>query len=120
MANGVLLALLAVYAWSAVSLNFKASNLTHRGIISHGPYRYFRHPAYTCKVLAWWIGMVPPLYVAAQSSLWQALLMTGSMFGWSVIYYMRALTEEDHLRSVDGEYDAYCEKVKYRFIPGVI
>jgi protein-S-isoprenylcysteine O-methyltransferase Ste14 len=120
MVNSLLLALLAVYAWSAVALNFKASNLTHRGIISHGPYRYFRHPAYTSKVLAWWIGMIPPLYVAAQSSLWTALLMTGSMVGWSVIYYFRAVTEEDHLRSVDDEYDAYCQKVKYRFIPGVI
>lgn len=42
-----------------------------------------------------------------------------SVFGWSVIYYLRAVTEEDHLRKVDGEYDAYCEKVRYRFIPRI-
>ena len=119
-ANALLLGLMAIYAWAAVALNFKASNLTHRGVIAHGPYRYIRHPAYVCKNLAWWIGLIPALIVAGQTSLWAALTIMGSMFGWSVIYYMRALTEEDHLRSVDGEYDAYCQKVKYRFIPGVI
>ena len=39
--------------------------------------------------------------------------------GWSTLYVLRALTEEDHLRSVDSEYAAYAEKVRYRFIPGV-
>jgi protein-S-isoprenylcysteine O-methyltransferase Ste14 len=32
---------------------------------------------------------------------------------------LRALTEEDHLRSVDGEYATYAAKVRFRFIPGV-
>lgn len=119
-ANIFLLGLMAIYTSASVALNFKASNLTHRGIIAHGPYRYIRHPAYVCKNLAWWIGLMPALMVATGTSLTATLMTFGSMFGWSVIYYMRALTEEDHLRSVDGEYDAYCQKVKYRFIPGVI
>ena len=42
-----------------------------------------------------------------------------SVFGWSVIYYLRAVTEEDRLRGVDGEYAQYCAKVRRRFIPGV-
>ena len=33
---------------------------------------------------------------------------------------LRALTEEDHLRSVDGDYAAYARRVRYRFIPGVV
>jgi protein-S-isoprenylcysteine O-methyltransferase Ste14 len=119
-ANALLLVLMAIYTSASVALNFKASNLTHRGIIAHGPYRYIRHPAYVCKNLAWWIGLMPALLVALGTSPTATLMTFGSMFGWSVIYYMRALTEEDHLRSVDGEYDAYCQKVKYRFIPGVI
>jgi protein-S-isoprenylcysteine O-methyltransferase Ste14 len=41
------------------------------------------------------------------------------VLGWTLIYVLRALTEEDHLRSVDGEYAAYAAKVRYRFIPGV-
>ena len=35
------------------------------------------------------------------------------------MYYMRAITEERHLRR-DPEYRAYMKKVPYRFIPGVI
>ncbi len=119
-ANAMLLLLMAIYTSASIALNFKASNLTHRGIIAHGPYRYIRHPAYVCKNLAWWIGLIPALLIALDTSLTATLMTFGSMFGWSVIYYMRALTEEDHLRSVDGEYDAYCQKVKYRFVPGVI
>jgi protein-S-isoprenylcysteine O-methyltransferase Ste14 len=119
-ANVLLLCLLAVYTWASVALNFKASNLTHRGIVARGPYRYIRHPAYISKNLTWWIGLMPALIAALDKSQMDALAMVGSMLGWSVIYYMRALTEEDHLRSVDGEYDVYCQKVKYRFIPGVI
>ena len=120
VANVILLALLAVYAWAAVALNFKASNLCHRGIVANGPYRFVRHPSYVCKNVAWWIGLIPPICAAAQVSLPGAVAMAGSMLGWSVIYYIRALTEEDHLRSVDDEYDGYCQKVKYRFVPGVI
>lgn len=119
-ANALLLVLMAIYTSASVALNFKASNLTHRGIIARGPYRYIRHPAYVCKNLAWWIGLMPALLVALETSLTATLMTFGSMFGWSVIYYMRALTEEDHLRGVDGEYDAYCRQVRHRFIPGVI
>ncbi len=119
-ANALLLGLMAIYTSASIALNFKASNLTHRGIIAHGPYRFIRHPAYVCKNLAWWIGLGPALILAIQTSLTAILMTVGSMFGWSVIYYMRALTEEDHLRSVDDTYDQYCQKVKYRFVPGVI
>ena len=42
------------------------------------------------------------------------------MTGWSMIYLLRALTEEDHLRRVDGDYAAYASRVRWRFIPGVV
>lgn len=119
-ANVFLLGLMAIYASASVALNFKASNLTHRGIVASGPYRFIRHPAYVCKNLAWWIGLVPTLIIATEISMTETLITIGSMLGWSIIYLLRALTEEDHLRSVDNSYDQYCEKVKYRFIPGVI
>lgn len=118
-ANFLLLVLMAVYSWASVALNLKASNLTHRGIVDRGPYRYVRHPAYVCKNLAWWIGVQPALWEAMHTSLIAAVLVGGSMCGWSFIYALRALTEERHLRSVDGEYNRYCEQVRYRFIPGV-
>jgi protein-S-isoprenylcysteine O-methyltransferase Ste14 len=117
--NSLLLVLMAIYSWASVALNLKASNLTHRGIISHGPYRFVRHPAYVCKNAAWWLGTIPALIATWQVSAWDAMMIAGSALAWSAIYILRAMTEEDHLRRVDREYDAYCEKVCYRFIPGV-
>ncbi|MGJ3628557.1 DUF1295 domain-containing protein [Sphingomonas sp. MMS24-JH45] len=38
-----------------------ASNLTHRGILTHGAYGWTRHPAYLSKNLFWWISTVPIL-----------------------------------------------------------
>lgn len=119
-ANAALLGLMAIYSWASLALLFKASNLTHRGIIAHGPYRYVRHPAYVCKNLAWWIGLAPGAQAAAQVSVTALLTVLGAMTAWSAIYYLRAITEERHLLSVDGEYAAYCERVRYRFIPGVV
>jgi protein-S-isoprenylcysteine O-methyltransferase Ste14 len=37
---------------------------------------------------------------------------------WATIYFLRAITEERFLGK-DPEYVAYCQRVKYRFIPGV-
>jgi protein-S-isoprenylcysteine O-methyltransferase Ste14 len=51
--NLAVLALMAGYASASVALGLKASNLTHRGIVSRGPYALVRHPAYLCKNLAW-------------------------------------------------------------------
>lgn len=118
--NILLLALMAIYASASVALNFKASNLTHRGVVCRGPYRVIRHPAYVCKNLAWWVGATPVIAAALQQSLWQAVLAAASVLGWSLVYVLRALTEEDHLRRVNSEYDAYCARVRYRFIPGLI
>ena len=118
--NLALLALMAIYASASVALGFKGSNLTHRGIVSRGPYAVIRHPAYTCKNLAWWIGATPLVLVAFEQSSWNGMLAVGSVAGWSSIYILRALTEEDHLRRVDGEYCAYAARVRYRFIPGFI
>lgn len=50
--NVLLLVLLAGYALSSLALGLQASNPTHRGTVSKGPYAWVRHPAYTCKSLA--------------------------------------------------------------------
>jgi protein-S-isoprenylcysteine O-methyltransferase Ste14 len=118
--NVMLLVLMAIFASASVALGFKASNLTHRGIVSRGPYRVIRHPAYVCKNMAWWIGSAPAVSVAFGLSLTDGLESVGSVLAWTMLYVLRALTEEDHLRKVDGEYAAYAAKVRYRFIPGLI
>ena len=43
-----------------------------------------------------------------------------SVAGWTALYVLRALNEEDRLRGVDGDYAACTRRVRYRFIPGVV
>jgi ATP-binding cassette subfamily B protein len=47
-----------IFAWASVAIGFKASNLTNRGIVQAGPYRFCRHPAYTVKLFIWVIEAV--------------------------------------------------------------
>ncbi len=121
IANLAVLTALAIYSWASVALGFKASNLTNRGIVSHGPYAYVRHPAYAAKNLAWWIGALPNLYIVFASGnprvAGYALL---ALTGWTAIYALRAITEERHLLLSDNGYSQYMARVKWRFIPGVV
>jgi protein-S-isoprenylcysteine O-methyltransferase Ste14 len=103
--------LFAIYVWASVALGFKASNLTNRGIVSKGPYKYVRHPAYISKNLSWWIMGIP--FIQASG-----FIAVFSLLAWTVIYFLRALTEERHL-SQDPDYIEYAKKVKYMFIPGL-
>jgi protein-S-isoprenylcysteine O-methyltransferase Ste14 len=119
LANGTIIVLMAVYAAASVALGLKASNLTHRGIVSSGPYALVRHPAYTCKNIAWWIGSVPLVSLAFDRGVVEGLMALASVVGWTLLYVLRALTEEDHLRRVDGDYAAYAARVRHRFIPGL-
>ena len=104
----LILSLMIIYVWASVALGAKASNLTNRGIVARGPYRYVRHPAYVSKNLVWWLTLLPILKLVAVLG----------MLVWSTIYYLRAVTEERHLR-LDPDYKRYCQKVPYRFIPGI-
>jgi protein-S-isoprenylcysteine O-methyltransferase Ste14 len=97
-----------IYLWGAISLGTKCSNLTNRGIVTRGAFARVRHPAYAAKNLAWWIGILPHFS-------WVAVL---SMAFWSLLYFLRAVTEERHLGK-DPDYVEYCRQVPYRFIPGV-
>ncbi|MCD6063228.1 MAG: isoprenylcysteine carboxyl methyltransferase [Flavipsychrobacter sp.] len=102
--------LIFVYTAASVSLGARASNLTNRGIVTRGAYRFVRHPAYVTKVAAWWITIIP---VVGQNP-----GAIAGMLVWTLVYFLRAVTEERHLMH-DEDYVAYCEKVKWRFIPGV-
>lgn len=111
-----ILLLLSIYAWASVSLNLKASNLTNRGIVSSGPYALVRHPAYCTKTLAWWIGSLPILSSKWDLGLAAFLYGVFSVAGWSVVYYLRAVTEERHLM-LDSDYQHYCKRVTRQFFP---
>jgi protein-S-isoprenylcysteine O-methyltransferase Ste14 len=123
--RGAAALLLLVMLSASASLFTKASNLTNRGIVQHGPYRFIRHPGYLAKNLFWLVTLVPALFSnpsrpdgspAEYVTRWA--IVAWGMVGWGTIYFLRALAEEAFLMK-DPEYVAYCEKVKYRFIPGV-
>ena len=84
----------AVYTWSTVSFGIRFSNLTNRGIITNGPYRYTKHPAYLAKNVSWWLVSVP--FVSAIGPR-DAAIHCAALLTMNVIYVLRAKTEEQHL-----------------------
>ncbi len=99
----VILCCLVVYVWSTVSFGCRFSNLTNRGIIMSGPYRWMKHPAYVSKNLAWWLMHVPFCAFTGWQDNLRASLMLGSI---NLIYFLRAKTEEKHLMA-DPAYRIY-------------
>ena len=104
--GAVLVGLTAIYAWATMAFGLRFSNLTHRGILTHGPYAFSRHPAYLSKNLFWWISTIPVLTTA--DSWTSAARSTAILAVVSGVYYWRAKTEEWHL-GADPVYRAYSD-----------
>ncbi len=110
----IILLLMGVYTWASVSFGLRFSNLTHRGIITNGPYRWSKHPAYLSKNLSWWFEAMPfiaPFVMGFRGQGWHhmwadALRRTLRLLAVNLIYYIRARTEERHL-SQDPTYVRY-------------
>jgi Isoprenylcysteine carboxyl methyltransferase (ICMT) family len=102
---GTLLVLLtAIYAWATVAFGLRFSNLTDRGILTHGPYAFTKHPAYLSKNLFWWLSSLP--FLMNSDNPIDAIRNTALLAVVSGIYYWRAKTEEWHL-GADPAYRAY-------------
>jgi len=96
--------LTGIYAWATVAFGMRFSNLTHRGILTHGPYAWSKHPAYVSKNLFWWFSVLPFFAVTGN---YVDMVRNTVLLGFvSLIYYWRAKTEEKHL-SVDPAYREY-------------
>ena len=104
--GAVLVILTAIYAWATVAFGLRFSNLTHRGILTHGPYRFTKHPAYVAKNAYWWLATMP--FFVTSDSLTDMVRNTVMMAAVSGVYYWRAKTEEKHLLS-DPAYKEYAE-----------
>jgi hypothetical protein len=100
--GGVMVLLTAVYAWSTVVFGIRFSNLTYRGVITHGPYAWSKHPAYLSKNAYWWLTTLP--FIATTGT--DAVRNTALLLVVSGVYYWRARTEEQHM-SCDPKYVAY-------------
>ena len=98
-----ILALVMIYGLSTAAFGLRFSNLTYRGIVTNGPYRYTKHPAYLSKNLSWWMISMPFLSAQGPATALRHCLLLGLLNG---VYYLRAKTEERHL-GADPAYVAY-------------
>lgn len=101
--GSVLIGLVFIYTWATVTFGLRFSNLTHRGILTGGPYRFTKHPAYVAKNLYWWLVAVPFITHGGWEVAVKSCLL---LLGVNGIYYLRARTEERHLAE-DPIYVAY-------------
>ncbi|WP_170396574.1 methyltransferase family protein [Ruegeria arenilitoris] len=103
--GGVILFLAIIYAWATAAFGLRFSNLTHRGIITTGPFRYSKHPAYLSKNIMWWMLYMPFLSAVGPEAALQSCIL---LLGVNALYYARAKTEEKHLMT-DEDYHAYAD-----------
>jgi len=107
-----ILLLLFLYMLSHTAFGIRFSNLTHRGIITNGLYRYSKHPAYVAKNALWWLVAVPFVVTHGVADALRDCVMLGVV---NLIYYARARTEERHL-SWDPVYVQYALAMNERSI----
>jgi protein-S-isoprenylcysteine O-methyltransferase Ste14 len=104
LVGAVLVGLTGIYAWATIAFGIRFSNLTNRGVLTHGPYALSRHPAYLSKNLFWWVSTIP--FLATTGSWGDAIRNTVILGFVSGVYYWRARTEEKHLK-LDPDYQEY-------------
>jgi protein-S-isoprenylcysteine O-methyltransferase Ste14 len=102
--GAVLVVLTGIYSWATVAFGIRFSNLTHRGILTHGPYRWTRHPAYVAKNTFWWLATLP--FIVTSGNPVDMIRNTIILGLVSAVYYWRAKTEERHLMA-DPAYREY-------------
>lgn len=109
----VLLVFELIFSLSTVALGLRFSNLTYRGLVTGGPYRFTKHPAYVFKNISWWMMYMPFMLFASD---WQlALRSCLLLLAVNALYYFRAKTEENHL-SHYPEYVEYALKMNEKSI----
>ncbi len=102
MAAGIIFFAL-IHLWGEAAVGIRAANLSQRGLITTGLFRFTRHPIYVSKGFQWAFIYVPFLNVfgilsAVQSGILFALVL--------LIYIGRALSEE-RLLATDPSYVKY-------------
>ena len=108
--GALLVVLTGIYAWATMAFGLRFSNLTHRGILTHGPYAFTKHPAYMSKNTFWWLAVLP--FLVTTGNMVDAVRNTVMLALVSLIYYWRAKTEEKHLMAdpAYAEYAAWMDR----------
>ena len=100
--------LLATWTVLALSTSMGVAP-ANRGIRTGGPYRFIRHPLYTMVILS-----QAALLMEYPSAFNFAVL------GVAIVFKARMMVNEERVLRRDPEYQAYCEKVRHRVIPGIV
>ena len=104
----------ALVVWATASNAFFSQIVriqTERGhtVVSGGPYRYLRHPAYLGAIL---YELAVPVLLAS----WWALIAGGL---GAVLLILRTALEDHTLQAELAGYADYARQVRYRLLPGV-
>jgi hypothetical protein len=103
-----------IYVLASIAFGLRFSNLTNRGILTNGVYRYCKHPAYVSKNLSWWLISIP--FIWHDGSTWYSVIHDSALLlALNGIYFLRARTEERHLSS-DPTYVTYALAMNERSI----
>jgi len=100
--GGLILLLELIHCWGEALFGIRASNLSHRGIITNGPLRFCKHPIYLVKCIAWGLMWLP--FTCAPFP--ECMRATILYFGVCGIYMLRGFVEERLLHD-DPDYRAY-------------
>lgn len=97
-------------AFTTMTFGIRFSNLTYRGLMSTGLFRFTKHPQYVSKMVNRFLVFVPFLsWNGVAGAAWTMFLFTLI----SLLYYIRARTEENHL-SIHEDYVRYAELMNER------
>ena len=108
----VMVIVLLFYMASGSAMAFSFSNLCYKKIQTRGLYGIIRHPAISFKIV--WFTLAFYRFAPAYSIGWLLCYIS-----WMSIYVCRAFVEERFLRRFP-DYQAYMQKTRYRFIPGLV
>ena len=96
--------------WARITFGFRSfhasANSTAGGIVTSGPYKYFRHPIYASVIFFFLASLIAFPYL---QTVFGVVLITGGLWG-------RMLLEEKSLLATYPEYESYLNKTK-RIIP---
>ncbi|QIG48159.1 hypothetical protein G5V57_10745 [Nordella sp. HKS 07] len=103
-----ILALKFTWIWSNAPFGLLFSNLTNRGIVTDGAFRFSKHPSYISKNMFWWLIAVPFVSPAGISFAVENSLQLAAI---GLIYFFRAKYEELHL-SEEPRYVQYADWIE--------
>jgi hypothetical protein len=101
--GGTILFFEFVHYWGEAIMGIRSSNLTNRGIVTSGPYRYCKHPVFASKCASWLIMWMP---FASGDTVLECIRL---MIAWCGICYVFAARcwAEERILAEDKDYVAY-------------